>query len=600
MHSFSYSVILICSILATVIVANQDGISTNLENKLVSRKIDLESQLVKITTKVTVANTGSTPTKLYVLAVDAGLSDNLASVVASSASEDEGVSLSVAKTSIKGLAGKVLYRVTLDQNLVGGGEVQLVIEMVFSNALRPYPTQITQKEKQFVEFTGNGYFYSPYKTKSQTTEVQLSSSSIEYFSKLNPVAVNEDVITFGPYEDIAAFTSEKIRIHYENNNAFLTITSMTRVVEVSHWGNIAVEETFDIRHVGAKLKGSFSRYDYQRSQEGASVKSYKTILPASATDVYYRDEIGNISTSHLVEHDEYIELELRPRFPLFGGWKTHYYMGYNLPSYEYLYSSGDDYILRMRFVDHVFDAMVVDDLTVKIILPEGSKNMKLVTPYSVDQDKNELHFTYLDTIGRPVIVARKSNLVEQHIQDFELHYSQQRMLLLQEPLLVVGAFYLLFLTVIVLVRLDFSITKDEANETRMKVASLVEQVIKAQDTRSELFKRYEKAITDFKSSKSQSAFQAAVKKINTQLKEVAQNVASIQASVKQQNEVAEKISELQKFSAQAKELAQQSVTNAEKLVSGKFSKQQYLDQDKVNKAKREDVDHKIQNVLASL
>ncbi|XP_033101526.1 dolichyl-diphosphooligosaccharide--protein glycosyltransferase subunit 1-like [Anneissia japonica] len=123
----------------------------------------------------------------------------------------------------------------------------------------------------------------------------------------------------------------------------------------------------------------------------------------------------------------------------------------------------------------------------------------------------------------------------------QLHYSQQRMLLLQEPLLVVGAFYLLFLTVIVLVRLDFSITKDEANETRMKVASLVEQVIKAQDTRSELFKRYEKAITDFKSSKSQSAFQAAVKKINTQLKEVAQNVASIQASVKQQNEVAEKV-----------------------------------------------------------
>ena len=48
------------------------------------------------------------------------------------------------------------------------------------------------------------------------------------------------------------------------------------------WGNIAVEETIDIRHVGAKLKGSFSRLDFQRENSGVSaVKSFKTVLPAS-------------------------------------------------------------------------------------------------------------------------------------------------------------------------------------------------------------------------------------------------------------------------------------------------------------------------------
>lgn len=35
-----------------------------------------------------------------------------------------------------------------------------------------------------------------------------------------------------------------------------------------------------------------------------------------------------------------MEVEVRPRFPLFGGWKTHYIIGYNLPSYEYLYTLG--------------------------------------------------------------------------------------------------------------------------------------------------------------------------------------------------------------------------------------------------------------------
>ena len=37
------------------------------------------------------------------------------------------------------------------------------------------------------------------------------------------------------------------------------------------------------------------------------------MLPAAARDVYYRDEIGNISTSHLREAEDFVELELRPR-----------------------------------------------------------------------------------------------------------------------------------------------------------------------------------------------------------------------------------------------------------------------------------------------
>lgn len=87
-------------------------------------------------------------------------------------------------------------------------------------------------------------------------------------------------------------------------------------------------------------QGTFSRYDYQRTPTHAAVKSFKVALPAAARDVYYRDVIGNISTSNLQVQEEAVEVELRPRFPLFGGWKTQYYIGYNVPSYEYLHSRG--------------------------------------------------------------------------------------------------------------------------------------------------------------------------------------------------------------------------------------------------------------------
>lgn len=133
-------------------------------------------------------------------------------------------------------------------------------------------------------------------------------------------------------------------IHYENNSPFLTVSKLTRTIEVSHWGNIAVEETIDMYHSGAQLVGPFSRFDYMRRQGGASsVKAFKTLLPALAADVYYRDEIGNISTSNLrpaKSGKSNAELELRPRFPLFGGWKTHYTIGYNVPTYQYLFTKG--------------------------------------------------------------------------------------------------------------------------------------------------------------------------------------------------------------------------------------------------------------------
>merc|ERR1712059_31433 len=152
---------------------------------------------------------------------------------------------------------------------------------------------------------------------------------------------------------------------------------------------IAIEETIDVVHKGASLKGSFSRYEFQRESSGvSSVKNFKTLLPAAAKDVYYRDDIGNISTSHMKVMDDAVELDLRPRFPLFGGWKTHYVVGYNVPSYEYLFYKGDVHVLNMRLVDHIFDDMLVEQVELRVILPEGVSDLSLDTPYSMKRGED--------------------------------------------------------------------------------------------------------------------------------------------------------------------------------------------------------------------
>ncbi|XP_001636562.2 dolichyl-diphosphooligosaccharide--protein glycosyltransferase subunit 1 [Nematostella vectensis] len=567
-----------------------------------SRKIDLSSQLVKVSTSITLDNGGNQPVDSFHFAVDPSVADNLALLSASfKDGDDETVHLSVKETVIPSHRDLKIFLVNLATPLQSGGSVDVSVEEVFAHAMKPFPAKVAQSDKHQVLFTGNHYTFAVYKSKQQSTTITLSSSNIESYTKLKPSSQSDNTITLGPYSDVDAFKQSTLKVHFENNSPFMAVVDMLRIIEVSHWGNIAVEETYHIKHVGAELKGSFSRYDYQRTPAPTSIKSFKTILPAAAADVYYRDEIGNISTSHMLNQEESVELELRPRFPLFGGWQTRYLIGYNVPSYEYLYSSGNNYVLKMRFVDHIFDDFVIDQMTLKVILPEGSKDIKLKTPFPINEGKRELQFTYLDTVGRPVVVAHKTNVIEQHIQDFALQYTFNKVMLLQEPLLIVGAFYLLFLLVIIYVRMDFSISKDEASESKMRAAGLVEEVLRLLDRRCGLYNVYMDAVCKYKSSKDVAAFTNARKKLDTDYRAIGNQVTQLQKQLAhEQSDAVEKIGELQRKEHERKQLLDQAIVMAEKVVNGRLNKQTYVDNENSNKQKRERLSGEIEAIAATL
>lgn len=584
-------VALTCSIIFSQLFVDADIVVNELE-----RTIDLTSQLAKLSTTLTIENQGDAAVNEFLLTFEKDVAAHIAFLEVVDKSDDE------VKLSYSAVAGETgIFKISMSSPLAKDNSATFIVETVLSHILQPYPAKIAQSEKQQILYTGNLYFYSPYAVKTQKTIIKLSSSTIESHTKVKPYSVNDNVITYGPYKDSRPHSSQELKVHYENNSPFLTVNEMTRWIEVSHWGNVAVEETYHMTHEGAQLKGHFSRYDYQRSPAHAAIKSFKTVLPAAARDVYYRDEIGNISTSNmLVQHDS-VEVELRPRFPLFGGWQTRYYLGYNVPAYQYLFNKGDKYILKMRVIDHVFDEFVVDKLTVKIVLPEGSAGIKVKMPFKLSEERQEIHKTYLDTVGRPVVVLTKNNLMEGHIQDLEVHYTFKKLQLLQEPLLCVAAFYILFITVICIVRLDFSITKDAAKESRMKIASLVEELLSACDRRSSIYTAFDTAIDKFKQSRDQSTYTMAFKKANADYTTLSTTITDIcTALVKEDAEIGEKIGEIQKKEGERKALVDQASTLAVKVVAGKIGRQQYMESEQTAIAKREKLGEELDNLLSTL
>ena len=118
---------------------------------------------------------------------------------------------------------------------------------------------IAQKEKQLVRLTGNLYTFLPYPVTTQSTRVNLASSNVESYTKVKPVSLSDSTISYGPYSNIAPLTAAEMVIHSENNAPMLVVTRLQRLIELSMWGNIAIEETIDVAHKGAQLKGSFSR-----------------------------------------------------------------------------------------------------------------------------------------------------------------------------------------------------------------------------------------------------------------------------------------------------------------------------------------------------
>ncbi|BDA44122.1 Dolichyl-diphosphooligosaccharide-protein glycosyltransferase [Coccomyxa sp. Obi] len=350
--------------------------------------------------------------------------------------------------------------VVLDTPLLPGKATTLETYSILMNQLVPKPKEITQTDVQRVLFTASRYPLSPYKIATASTQVKLPSKNTESYQGAGPVSKSGATVTYGPNTDVQPFSGGTLSVHFENNAPFAEAVSLVREIEVSHWGNVYVEENYNIKHTGAVLKGEWSRLRYMqdpRRNGAASIKEFTAVLPRSAHSLYFRDEIGNVSTSSVKRQRERLEVRLQPRFVLFGGWQVEFLLGYSLKLNTVVNTlKGGLRQLSIPFSTPILN-LPIQDLTVKVVLPEGSSHIKADFPFEVEQWM-EKKYTYLDTHGRPVLVLKKHNVVPDHNMPLKVTYKFASIAMLQEPLLLVGTFFAFFCALIVYTRFDFRLS----------------------------------------------------------------------------------------------------------------------------------------------
>ncbi|XP_043712880.1 dolichyl-diphosphooligosaccharide--protein glycosyltransferase subunit 1A [Telopea speciosissima] len=531
----------------------------------VDRRMDLTSQIVRITSSLKVENAGTDVVSEVLLALPDYQDKNLAFMKAF-ASEGKGKT----KSSTTSLPFKVVnpegmppsltfYSVSLPKGLSKGESFTLDVFAVFTHSIRPFPEEITQADSQIVLFRDSAYYLSPYEVRFQSLTVTLPSSRVESYTKLHNTKHVDSEIKYGPYEKLPPFSYSPIVIHFENNRPFAVAQQLVREIEISHWGNIQVTEHYNLVHGGAQNKGGFSRLDYQVRAHIRGSSSFRHLiarLPPRARSVYYRDEIGNISTSHLWGDSRKTELEIEPRYPMFGGWRTAFTIGYGLPLKDFLFESGKKRFLNITFGCPI-DDVVVENLIVKVVLPEGSKDISVSVPFVVKQSQ-EAKYSHLDIAGRPVVILEKTNIVPEHNVHFQVYYKFNTLSLLREPLMLIFGFFLLFIACIVYMHADITISKTSASYLAKlqwdEVQAAIQQFLNNINHCLAVHEKLEASLRDLSRTGDVQSCKAARKAADGLLKELAKELKPLLAFLQSSPQATQLWSKVEELVAKEREM----------------------------------------------
>ena len=97
------------------------------------------------------------------------------------------------------------YDVILKKPVAPGERSSLGVTVVLIDGYDAYPSEMPQNERQTILFLGNHYFYSPYRTLKQTTDVVLATTRVEHWTQLKPSKRDGKKLTFGPYESFVLY-----------------------------------------------------------------------------------------------------------------------------------------------------------------------------------------------------------------------------------------------------------------------------------------------------------------------------------------------------------------------------------------------------------
>ncbi|GAB7347462.1 hypothetical protein MBLNU459_g4376t1 [Dothideomycetes sp. NU459] len=445
------------------------------QNNLV-RTINLEKEYPRETINVVIENVDKKPQDEYYLPFEQAL---IARVGGLEVRDKNNADLVFPTPEVVGFdtySPTEFYRIKLAAPLAPSEKTTLSITYSVLASVNPLPAEINQPDKQYVQFVFSSYTPSAYKTLKQKTKLKLPTTDAPDYTVLGQNEEGKEdpqkqgtSFSYGPYGEVPAGALQAVSVRYEFTKPLLHAKLLERDVEVSHWGgNIAFEERYWLENRGATLKSHFSRVSWQQMQyynpPTSALKELRYPLPLGSLNPYFIDDIGNVSTSRFrpVSNAKEALLELKPRYPLFGGWKYSFRVGWdaNLKNFLRKLKTGDGYVLKVPFVEGPKQAEGIEyeKFVLRIILPEGATNVKYETSVQTVSAEVTSHRTFMDTLGRTTLQLTALNVVDDLSgKEITVTYDYPLLAGFRKPIAIFGSTIGVFGVAWLISRLDVSI-----------------------------------------------------------------------------------------------------------------------------------------------
>ena len=264
--------ILVFSIIYTYVFSQQnrgrENSSGDYINLNLNRTIDLANNVIKVDTRILIIANRIDPIYTYKFPVIKNNTKNLVFLKASimTIGDNENITLKISPLREKS-SDFEFYEFNFKTEPMNHEEERiLLITEHYAEKLEMLPKKISLTQDQLVVYSDSANHVSFYNTNSQETRVLLPNTKTDIIDyTLQNVTKEKGMLVYTFTNGVAPLAVEKLRVHYEDNKPIASFTYAIKIVEVSHWGNIAIEERYKVQNIGAKLEGEFGRVDYDES-----------------------------------------------------------------------------------------------------------------------------------------------------------------------------------------------------------------------------------------------------------------------------------------------------------------------------------------------
>lgn len=389
------------------------------ENLEYQKLIDVKHAHINEALELSVQNIGSDPADEYFLALPKDVYDKISMFAVQLADKHVFVNSSlypaVSELDDGSQVGYGLIK--FPSPVAPGKKVALSVRMSHNKHGTPYPEHISMGDEQNSLLSTARLPFSAYATKKGNLRV-IGSPKFRELDETDDESLKgsegKEGLTFGTWDDIKPFeTNNALNLIYSHNIPVLEATQLNRDVWISHWAStIQFEEYYELINRSAKLNKGFSRLELMKEQQGMKLSHYCSVLemklPEESSDHYYTDLVGKVSTSRVLGDHMY----LKPRYPLFGGWKYNFTVGWTNKLSSFLHkTSQESYLLAIPLLNGPSD-ILYENVALSIFLPEGAQIQAIDPPVPFVDIEVTTQKSYLDlNNGHVKVTCNFKNLV---------------------------------------------------------------------------------------------------------------------------------------------------------------------------------------------